>query len=210
MGDGEFDGPLSTKSSLENAISPIQNMVWDLERKPGFTQQVHAADLAAIMQAATALIRDPSINFVFIHLPVPHLPGIYDRKTGTMRASGTYLDNLALSDQVLGELMSSLDATPLASKTTVIVSSDHSWRLAIWRPTALWTKEEEEASRGHFDPRPVLMIHYPGQQAEHDITAPFEEIRIHQLIERMLRGEEPELAQSLLAGGAEVTPATKP
>jgi hypothetical protein len=54
------------------------------------------------------------------------------------------------------------------------------------------------------------MIHYPGQQAEHDITAPFEEIRIHQLIERMLRGEEPELAQSLLAGGAEVTPATKP
>ena len=210
MGDGEFDGPLSTKSSLENAISPIQNMVWDLERKPGFTQQVHAADLAAIMQAATALIRDPSINFVFIHLPVPHLPGIYDRKTGTMRASGTYLDNLALSDQVLGELMSSLDATPLASKTTVIVSSDHSWRLAVWRPTALWTKEEEEASRGHFDPRPVLMIHYPGQQAEHDITAPFEEIRIHQLIERMLRGEEPELAQSLLAGGAEVTPATKP
>jgi hypothetical protein len=103
-----------------------------------------------------------------------------------------------------------LNATPLASKTTVIVSSDHSWRLAIWRPTALWTKEEEEASRGHFDPRPVLMIHYPGQQAEHDITAPFEEIRIHQLIERMLRGEEPELAQSLLAGGAEVTPATKP
>jgi hypothetical protein len=106
--------------------------------------------------------------------------------------------------------MSSLNAATLASKTTVIVCSDHSWRLAIWRPTALWTKEEEEASHGQFDPRPVLMIHYPGQQAEHDITAPFEEIRIHQLLEYMLRGEEPELAQSLLAGAAELPAAAKP
>jgi hypothetical protein len=97
----------------------------------------------------------------------------------------------------------------LASKTTVIICSDHSWRLAIWRPTALWTKEEEEASRGVFEPRPVLMIHYPGQQAEHEVTAPFEEIRIHELIEHMLRGEESQFAHSLLAGGAEV-PATKP
>jgi hypothetical protein len=209
MGDGEFGGPLSTKSSLENAISPLQNMVGDLEQKPGFTQQVHTADLAAIMQAATALIRDQSISFVFIHLPVPHLPGIYDRTTGTPRASGTYLDNLALSDRVLGELMGSVNATALASKTTVIICSDHSWRLAIWRPTALWTKEEEEASRGVFEPRPVLMIHYPGQQAEHEVTAPFEEIRIHELIEHMLRGEESQFAHSLLAGGAEV-PATKP
>jgi Sulfatase len=201
MGDGELGGTISTKSFLENAISPFQSMVWELERKPGFTQQAHAADLAAIMPAATALIRDQSIRFVFIHLPVPHLPGIYDRRTGTLRASGTYIDNLALSDRVLAELMRNLKATPLASKTTVIICSDHSWRIPVWRSKPLWTKEDEAASHGHFDTRPVLMIHFPGQRAEHDVTAPFEEIRIHEIIESMLRGQEPGFEKDLLAGG---------
>jgi hypothetical protein len=210
MGDGEFDGQIATKSSLENAISPIQNIMWWLERKPNFLQQIHSADLAAIVPAATELIRDESISFVFIHLPVPHPPGIYDRRTGTLRASGTYIDNLALSDRVLRELIRSLNETALASKTTVIICSDHSWRLSVWRPRGLWSKEEETASHGHFDPRPVLMIHFPGQQAERDVTAPFEEIRIHELIEHMLRGEQPEFAQSLLAGGAKQPAATRP
>ena len=35
-----------------------------------------------MMPPAEALIRNHSIGFVFIHLPVPHPPGIYDRTTG--------------------------------------------------------------------------------------------------------------------------------
>jgi hypothetical protein len=202
MGDGELKGPVSTKSSLENAISPIQNTVWDLDGEPDFSHRVHAADLAAIMPAATALIRDQSIRFVFIHLPVPHPPGIYDRRTGALRDGGTYIDNLALSDKVLSELMRTLNATALAPQTTVIICSDHSWRLPIWRPKAEWTKEEEVASHGNFDTRPVLMIHFPGQEAEQVVTAPFEAIRIHEIIEHILRGEQPGFAKALLAGGA--------
>jgi len=200
MGDGELDGPLSTNSTLQNAMSPIQNMIGWVEGKPSFLRQVHQADLAAIMPAATALIRDQNIRFVFIHLPVPHPPGIYDRRTGTLRGGGTYLDNLALSDRVMGELMSTINATPLAGKTTVIVCSDHSWRLSVWQALGLFTKEEEVASRGRFDPRPVLMIHLPGQQVEHQVSEPFDEIRIHDMIERMLRGQDPGLDKALLAG----------
>ncbi len=162
------------------------------------------------MPAAKSLIRDQSIRFVFIHLPVPHPPGMYDRKAGTLRASGSYIDNLALSDRVLAELMSSLNATPLASKTTVIVCSDHSWRISIWRSTSNWTKEDETASQGRFDPRPVLMIHFPGQQAEQDVTAPFEAIRIHEMIERMLRGQKSDFDKAPLAGGASISVAAKP
>jgi hypothetical protein len=202
MGDGELKGPISTKSTLENAISPIQNTLWDLEGKPDFIERVHAADLAAIMAAATTLIRDQSIRFVFIHLPLPHPPGIYDRKTGALRDGGTYIDNLALSDRVLSELMRNLNATTLASKTTVIVCSDHSWRLPIWRPKADWTKEEEVASHGNFDTRPVLMIHFPGQESEQAVIAPFEAIRLHEILEHMLRGEQPGFTKALLAGGA--------
>lgn len=200
MGDGELKGPVSTKSPLENAISPIQNTMWDLEGKPDFTERVHGADLAAIMPAATALIRDQSIRFVFIHLPVPHPPGIYDRKTGALRDGGTYIDNLALSDRVLSELLRNLNATALASKTTVIVSSDHSWRLPIWQPKPQWTKEEEAASRGVFDTRPVLMVHFPGQESEQTVAAPYEAIRIREIIEHLLRGEDPGFDKALLAG----------
>ncbi len=114
-----------------------------------------------------------------------------------MRASGTYIDNLALADRVLGELMETLNATPSAAKTTVIVCSDHSWRVPLWRSTAAWTKEDEAASHGRFDPRPVLMIHFPGQQAEHDVTTPFDEIRIHEIIEHLLRGQEPGFDKAL-------------
>jgi hypothetical protein len=200
MADGELGGPLPTKSSLQNAISPIQNMIGWVEGKPSFLRQVHEADLAAIISAAKALIRDQNIRFVFIHLPVPHPPGIYDRRTGTMRGGGTYIDNLALSDRVMGELMSSINATPLAGKTTVIVCSDHSWRLPVWQAVGLWSKEEEMASGGRFDPRPVLMIRFPGQQAGRKVSEPFEEIRLHDMIERMLRGQDPGLEKALLAG----------
>jgi hypothetical protein len=210
MGDGELKGPISTKSPIENAISPLQRMMWGLERKPGFMQQVHTEDLGEIVPAATALIRDQSIRFVYIHLPIPHPPGIYDRETGTLRETGSYIDNLALSDRVLDELMNSLNATALASKTTVVICSDHSWRLSVWRPTPLWTKEDEAASQGRFDPRPVLMIHFPGQQAERDMTSPFDELQIHHIIDRLLRGEEPAFSKDLLAGGTRLSVAASP
>jgi hypothetical protein len=66
----------------------------------------------------------------------------------------------------------------------------------LWRPTPQWSKEEEAASGGHFDTRPVLMIHFPGQSAEHDVTAPFDEIKIHEILERMLRRQSPDFGDS--------------
>jgi membrane-anchored protein YejM (alkaline phosphatase superfamily) len=139
-------------------------------------------------------------------LPVPHPPGIYDRATGTLRDTGTYIDNLALSDRVLSDLMKELNATGLALKTTVIVSSDHSWRLPIWKAKPLWTKEEEVASHDHFDTRPMLMIHSPGQQSEENVTAPIAQLRIHEILETLLRGGEPPFDKALVAGRSELSP----
>jgi hypothetical protein len=72
----------------------------------------------------------------------------------------------------------------------------------MWQQTPQWTKEEETASHGRFDPRPVLMIHFPGQSVERDVTGPFDDIRIHDIIERMLQGKEPDFDKSLLVTGA--------
>lgn len=190
VGDGLWTGTSPDQSALENAAAPLKDILQGWQRTRGFpAEEKHASDLAALMPQAEALIRDQNIGFVFIHLSVPHPPGIYDRRPGHHRVYGTYLDNLALADHTLSQLMATINATALADKTAVIVCSDHSWRVPLWRPTPQWSKEEEIASQGRFDQRPVLMIHYPGQQTERDIKAPFDGIRIHEIIERMLRGE---------------------
>jgi hypothetical protein len=193
MGNGQWNGTTPDKSAIQNAMVPLINQLHEWEHKPSFAQEEkHAADLAALIPQAEALIRDERIGFVFIHLSVPHPPGIYDRNPPHERPTGTYIDNLALADRTLAELMGVIHATPLAGKTTVIVCSDHSWRLRLWRPTPQWSKEEEVASQNRFDPRPVLLIHSPGQSTERDVTAPFDDVRIHDIIEGMLRGQEPD------------------
>jgi Sulfatase len=189
MGDGQSDGALPEHSALQNAVVPLVERLRGLEHKPGSAQAKLAQDLTALMPQAEALLRDQSIGFVFIHLPVPHPPGIYDRRPGHRRATGSYIDNLALADRTLATLMATLNATALASKTTVVVCSDHSWRVPMWRLTSSWTEEDEAASKGRFDPRPLLMIHFRGQQEGQVVTSPFESIRMHDIIERMLRGQ---------------------
>jgi len=211
MGDGTWNGTSPDNSALQNAMAPIMQRQRRLEHKTDFPQEEkHAADLAAIVPQAEALIRDQRIGFVFIHLPVPHPPGIYDRRPGHRRATGTYIDNLALADRTLGELMETLRATALAPRTTVIVCSDHSWRVNMWEQTPQWSKEEETASLGRFDPRPVLLIHFPGQSVAHDVTGPFDDIGIHDIIERMLRGQAPDFDKSLLVTGARLPGASTP
>lgn len=197
MGNGQWDGTSPANSSFQNAMVPVMDVVHEWQHKPGFSQEEkHAADLAALLPQAEALIRDQSIGFVFIHLSVPHPPGIYDRRPPHLRPTGTYIDNLALADRTLGELLKVLNATPLAARTTLVVCSDHSWRIKLWRPTPQWSKEENAASHDRFDPRPVLMIHSPGQVAEQDITERFDEIRIHDIIEGLLRGKAPDFDQA--------------
>jgi hypothetical protein len=208
MGNGQWNGTSSDQGALKNAMAPFVEMTWGYGREPDFPQEKkHTADLAALMPQAEALIRDQSIGFVFIHLPVPHPPGIYDRRPGHQRATGTYIDNLALADRSLGELMDSLSKTPWAAKTTIIVCSDHSWRIPLWRGTPQWSEEEETASHGVFDKRPVLLIHFPGQARGLDITAPFDEIKIHDIIEHILRGQDYDFGKSV-PGGSTILPVT--
>jgi hypothetical protein len=192
MGDGQSDGALPDHSVWQNAMAPLLELGRNWNHEPGFAQQRHMQDHAAIMPQAEALIRDQSIKFVFIHLPQPHPPGVY-------------IDNLALADKSLGELLKTLAGTAMAAKATVIVCSDHSWRVPMWRSTPIWTKQDEAASHGRFDPRPVLMIHFPGQQTEQDVVRPYDEIRIHEMIETLLRGQQPHF-EPLLAGAHQTLP----
>jgi hypothetical protein len=94
-----------------------------------------------------------------------------------------------LADEALGDLMQQIDSTPLADRTTVIVSSDHSWRVPIWRTGPDWTKEEEQISQGRFEPRPVFLVHFPGESSGREVRIPLSELVEHEIIAKILKGE---------------------
>lgn len=184
-------GAMSAENSVvQNALLPVEDKLGKFVpiRKPMALARAHRRDYIDVMGHATALLRDENIRFVFIHLPIPHPPGIYDAKSGRLRAGGDYLDNLALSDRTLGEILAILSQTASRNRTTLIVCSDHSWRVPMWRQWAGWTPREQAASKGVFDPRPVLMIHFAGETEGMMVGAPFEEVRLHEILQQMIAG----------------------
>ena len=180
------------KSTMTNVFAPAYAAVarllhWPLEHTP-----TDAEKFDSMIGAAQDLLRNEDIDFVLVHLLVPHPPGIYDRRTGRIVDGGSYIDNLALADRTLGILETTLAATASASQTTVIVSSDHSWRIPLWRNAIGWTAEDERASQGRFDTRPILMVRLPGQTQARTISQPFPALKEHDLIETLLKGSPSE------------------
>src|SRR5579862_5148821 len=149
----------------------------------------HQRDYQSGMERTHALLRDSSIRFVYVHLDVPHPPGIYDRHAHRFATDGSYLDNLALADVALGQMLDTLEKTPAWPRTTLIVCGDHSWRVALWREhTATWTAEDKAASAGRFDRRPVLAIHSFDQHAPSTDTRQISLLAVHDVIAGILRG----------------------
>jgi hypothetical protein len=145
-------------------------------------------DDASLMEQGQAILEDERVRFVYIHLPVPHPPGVYDRRTHRPCACGNYLDNLTLADDMLGRLMEEIGQSAGAEGTTVIVSSDHSWRVPLWKSMPYWTAEEERISGGRFDTRPVFMIHFAGEKSGSEVLAPLPELVEYDVIAGMLEG----------------------
>ncbi|HWY70774.1 MAG TPA: sulfatase-like hydrolase/transferase [Terriglobales bacterium] len=192
------------RSPLQNALAPVANSIRRFRHQPSAdpsATEFHLRDARDLIAPALALIRDEQIGFVFLHLAVPHPPGVYDRSTHQFRKGGSYLDNLALADHYLGQLLEAVSSTTPAARTTVVVCSDHSWRVPMWKNSAIWTQEDERASNSFFDNRPVLMVHFPEQTQRISIDQPENSLILHAMLEGMLRGTiaDPEQLASWVA-----------
>lgn len=182
---------------LLNAAAPYLDLVDRLVPGAGLDRydflsnlaKNHQRDYQSVMERAVVLLHDSSIRFAYVHLNVPHPPGIYDRKAHAFSRCGSYIDNLALADQALGQLLDTLENTPAWSDTTLIVCGDHSWRMPLWRQGKVWTQEDEIVSMGRFDARPVLSIHFPGQRVGSRMSRGFPALAVHEVIEKLIRGQ---------------------
>jgi hypothetical protein len=148
----------------------------------------HIVSVENVRDHALETIASSHADIIFLHLPAPHPPAFWDRKTGKFAVGGSYLDSLDFSDRLLGQILNLLETQPRWAATTLIVQGDHSWRTAMWRPLPGWSAEDERASRGgQWDPRPVLMIHAPGQKSAETVAKPTSVMYVHDAVAADIR-----------------------
>lgn len=192
-----MEGPMSPYASLAtNTFLPLKVLAEKFVA-PGKAQRDadafliawHRASFEDLRARSLATLEHSDADFIFLHLPIPHPPAIYSRRTGKFvdSSGASYLDSLALTDRTLGELMAAMQASPRWPETMVVVNGDHSWRISLWRDRLhQWVPEDQRVSRGIFDSRPFLMVHLPGQSSPATEAAPFPLVQVHDLIDSQL------------------------
>ncbi len=189
--DAQDRGPTSTSASYAaNVWFPLRILAEKV-----FAPSRAWADMAAwnakghedavidLSQHALETVADSQADILYLHLPVPHPPAVWDRRTGTFALGGSYLDSLDLSDLLLGKMLDALQAQARWAHTTLIVQGDHSWRTEMWRPLPGWSAEDERASHGgRWEPRPVLLMHAAGQVNPQTVNAPTSVMYVHDAV----------------------------
>ena len=194
--DAQDRGPTWLDASFqENVWFPlrilVEQFVWPSRAwRDGaeWNAEGHIASVKDVSHHALATLETSQADVIFLHIPAPHPPAFWDRRTGAFAAGGSYLDGLDYSDRLLGQMLTILEAQPRWAATTLIVHGDHSWRTGMWRPLAGWSAEDERISDGgKWDPRPVLLMHTPGEQNAATVAAPTSLMVVHDFVAAEIR-----------------------
>jgi hypothetical protein len=139
-----------------------------------------ALDYHAILHAGKAAANNPEYGLVVLHLPVPHAPHAYDRRTATFTLRNSpirgYIDSLALLDRTVGELRRSMESSGEWDRTAVLFTSDHHYR-------------ESEALDGKDDLRIPYLLKLASQKEGAVYPERFNAVLTHDLVLAILNGE---------------------
>jgi hypothetical protein len=196
-----FDGLMAQNAPFwTNVYTPLAQVVRELKSPARADHDLCTFDVRHryqthmdLQEHAFQLLHTDQADFVFLHFSIPHSPNIGSRihDDYTQYCDSSYLDNLALTDRVLGQVLTTLKTSPRWNQTTLIVEGDHGWRIDAWNWLPAWTQEDDAASRGVFDPRPALIIHQPGQSQPQTVAKSWPIIQIHGVVEQVLHGQQP-------------------
>ncbi len=133
-----------------------------------------------VLEHAKQVAANPAFGLVFIHLPVPHAPHVYDRTVRQFSLKNSpirgYLDSLELADTTLGELRRSMETAGTWENTTVLLSADHPYRQAA-------------ALDGKHDGRVPFVLKLARQKEPAFYNAPFNTVLTPELLLAILQGE---------------------
>jgi hypothetical protein len=144
-----------------------------------------------IRDHALSMAARPEIDLLFIHWPIPHPYGIYDRHRAqfSSKDSANYLDNLALADRTLGDLRKTLESSGLWPNTTLLVTSDHGFRPALWEGKIGWNSEMAALEKRETPRRVPLILKLAGQTQAAVFDQPISSLVTHDLTLAVLKGE---------------------
>jgi hypothetical protein len=137
------------------------------------------------------LAADRNLGLVLLHLPVPHPPGFYDRAKGKLSTdeSSDYFDNLALADKTFGALRRAMESNGTWDQSTILVSSDHPFRVPLWKEDTGLTANEEAATGGRESPYVPFLLKMAGHPQGLPYDAEFNSVLTRELIMAVLAGE---------------------
>lgn len=144
-----------------------------------------------LMEHTQDLLKSDQADFIFLHLPVPHPPAIWNRLNDQFdsKCGNSYVSNLALADHTLAKIIEILQQSPRWKDTTVVVQGDHSWRVKLWDGMVGWTDEDDQASGDNFDQRPALLIHNAGQMQPQTDGRALSLLFVHEALKDVLQGK---------------------
>ena len=189
------------QSITENLLAPLERLIASVPSlfHPGsntsprelLEAQRHIVDIQLLSSKADEMIADPTADFLFLHMPMPHPPGIYDRRRMTFSIEHpSYIDNLALADHFIGHIRKQLEEKGQWDSSAIIIMGDHSWRTnLVWASSDSWTPEDQAASHGgQFDDRPAYIVKMPYQQTPARIDFRFAAIHTRALLDGIITG----------------------
>ena len=156
-------------------------------------RESHLVKFRALLSDAIAAATNPKLDFIFVHLPVPHAPPIYDRYRQELavfrfryfRGGDWYFDNLALADRTLGEIRRAMEGAGLWDQTALIVSSDHFLRGPDWR------------TRARADQKVPFIVRLTGQSEGTEYGPALDTLLTQDLVMALLDGSVAGLQQCL-------------
>jgi hypothetical protein len=149
-----------------------------------------------LSDAARRFAADPDLDFVFIHLNIPHPPAFHSVGGPRFDDGPTYFDSLELVDRVVGEVSGAIRASGAGDRTSLLVTSDHHFRAKIWIRRRE-SHPSEESLAGRVDkPHLPLLFQIPGRAAaEH--AGEFPVHAVHRLVLAHLDGRADDPGRTL-------------
>ncbi len=177
---------------LAMLINRPRSLYENIYRSPfgmSLSTQRHIQVTESVVAKSLEVARDPNVGMALLHMPVPHPPYFYNAATGKNDRASTpitgifqqtqegYVDALALTDKIIGELRRAMEQAGVWETTTVIFSADHPYR-------------HHTTLDGHPISRRVpYLVKLAGPQKQLRYDAPFSALVTKNLILAILGGE---------------------
>jgi len=135
-------------------------------------------------------VRSQQFDFIWAHLPFPHLPAIADARSNAFLVRpdpfGTNLDNMILADWTIGRLREQLEALQAWDPTLVILTADH-WQRELSGLNLPEIKGKYATDAGLRVP---LLVKWPGQKEPWVVDNPVQNASIRRMVEAVALGQD--------------------